>query len=260
MPRVRIAPGRRHGEAVTLPKAEAHYVSHVLRLRPGDEIDAFDGHQHTYRLRLTTVSSTTVQGRVVIAQALAAEAVVPLVLGQAMPKGTKMDLVVEKCSELGLTTLVPLYTERTAVRDVAGRWRQRLARWQRIAEAAARQCGRRTLLEMQGPMSLSDFWAHYRVASVKIMCWEQERRQGLRSLLASHTGLQPVVVLIGPEGGWTPQEVAQTRTHGFVTVYLGPCILRTETAAIAVTSMIRYGLGGFEPPGEGYENDVEDAT
>ena len=257
MPRVRIAPDQRHGETVELPRAEAHYVAHVLRLRPGDEIDAFDGLERTYRLRLTTVSSTMVQGRVVAMQVVATDASIPLVLGQAMPKGTKMDLVVEKCSELGLTTLVPLYTERTIVREVPGRLRQKLARWHRIAAAAARQCGRRTLLDVQDPMPLPDFCTHYKTASAKIVCWEEERQQGLQQLLDGRTGTHPVVVLIGPEGGWTSEEIALARAHGFATVRLGPRILRTETAAIAMTSIIRYSLGAFEPPGEGCPDDTD---
>jgi 16S rRNA (uracil1498-N3)-methyltransferase len=257
VPRVRIAPGMRQGDMITLPKAEAHYVADVLRLRVGDEISAFDGRAQEYRLRLTTVSSTVVQGQVVASRTRATVSPKPLVLGQAVPKGAKMDLIVEKCSELGLTTLVPLYTERTVVREIPGRLETKLARWQRVAEAAARQCGRHTLLDLQPPMSLVDFCAHYSTAPVKLVCWERERQWGLRQALETWAGQSPVVVLIGPEGGWTTQEIAVARTHGFVTVHLGPCMLRTETAAIAITSIIRYSLGDLEPAGE---NQPEDHT
>ena len=248
MYRVRIAAGTRHGETITLPRAEAHYVAHVLRLRPGDEIDAFDGVEQAYRLRLTTVSSTAVQGHVQTLRATSPVPATPLVLGQAVPKGTRMDFIVEKSAELGLTTLVPLYTERTVVRALPDRALEKIGRWQRVAAAAARQCGRRTVLDVQQPMGLRDFCAHYRSAAVKMMCWEDEPQQGLRQFLAGRADTSVVVVLIGPEGGWTSEEIVAARAHGFVTVQLGPYTLRTETAAIAVTSIVRYSLGDLDPP------------
>lgn len=162
-----------------------------------------------------------------------------------------MDLIVEKCSEFGLTTLVPLYTARTVVREVPERMGEKLARWRRIAEAAARQCGRSTLLDLLPPVVLADFCAHYSAAPMKLVCWEEEQRQGLRQVLDGLAGQSPVVVLIGPEGGLTAQEVAIARAQGFVTVSLGPYVLRTETAAIVITSIIRYSMGALEPQGEG---------
>ena len=174
----------------------------------------------------------------------------PFILGQALPKGTKMDLIVEKCSELGLTILVPLYTERTVVREMPERLAGKMARWQRIAAAAARQCGRRTLLEVQPPMALGDFCGRYRSAPVKLVCWEEERHCGVRQVLERLAGQSPIVVLIGPEGGLTVHEVGMAREHGFTTVSLGPRLLRTETTAIVLTSIVRYSLGELEPYGE----------
>lgn len=251
MHRVRIAPGMRAGDIITLPRAEAHYVARVLRLHAGDEVHAFDGTGQVYRLQLTDVSATTVQGQIMTPLVGMATEARPLVLGQALPKGTKMDLVVEKCSELGLTTLVPVFTERTVVRHVAERMDEKLARWRRLAEAAARQCGRRVLLEVQPPLLLVDFCRRYGAAPVKIVCWEGEQRRGLRQVLNRLADQSPVVVLIGPEGGFTAQEVAVTRAQGFVSVNLGPYMLRTETAAIAVVSILRYSLGDLEPSGKG---------
>jgi 16S rRNA (uracil1498-N3)-methyltransferase len=250
VPRVRIPPGVLQGEVITLSKTEAHYVAHVLRLHAGDEISAFDGVAQEHQLRLITVSSSAVQAQVMASREEPEVSPQPLVLGQAVPKGAKMDLIVEKCSELGLTTLVPLYTDRTVVREVPQRLREKLGRWQRVAQAAARQCGRHALLELQRPMSLAEFCTIYSAAPVKIVCWEGEARRGLRQVLDRCVGQSPVVVLIGPEGGWSDREIALARAHGFESVHLGPRILRTETAAIAVTSIIRYSLGELEPQGE----------
>lgn len=250
MHRVCVPPGTLDQPIVTLPLAVAHYVTHVLRLRVGDELGAFDGTGQEYRLRLRSVSSTHVEGERVALLATAAPSLTPFILGQAWPKGAKMDLIVEKCSELGLTTLVPLHTDRTVVREAPERLAGRMARWQRIAAAAARQCGRRTLLEVQPPMALVDFCMSYRSAPVKLVCWEEERRCSVRQGLARLTGQSPVVVVIGPEGGLTGHEVAMARAHGFTTVSMGPHLLRTETAAIVLTSIVRYSLGELEPQEE----------
>jgi len=247
--RVRIASGSHAGDTITLPQAEAHYVARVLRLHSGHEVQAFDGAGQHYRLRLTLVSPTTVQGQLLELLSPITVGAAPLTLGQALPKGAKMDLIVEKCTELGLSTLVPVYTTRTVVREVAARLPEKLARWQRVGVAAARQCGRQVLLELCSPLPWADFCARYSSAPVKLVCWEEEPYYSLRQALTTLPAQQPLVVLIGPEGGLTPEEVALARAHGFVTVSLGPHILRTETAAIAVTSIIRYHLGAFEPQG-----------
>ena len=250
MHRVCVPPGTLDQAAVTLPPAVAHYVIHVLRLRAGDELGAFDGTGQECRLRVTRISPTHVQGERVALLATAAPSLKPFILGQAVPKGTKMDLIVEKCSELGLTTLVPLYTDRTVVRETPERLAGKMARWQRIAAAAARQCGRRTLLDVQSPIALGDFCVRYRSAPVKLVCWEEEQRHGMRQALARLVDQSPIVVLIGPEGGLTVDEVEMAREYGFATVSLGPRVLRTETAAIVLTSVVRYSLGELEPQGE----------
>src|SRR5215470_10959094 len=248
MHRVCVPQGTLDQAAVILPPTIAHYVVHVLRLRVGDELGVFDGTGQECRLRVTSIASTHVQGERIEVLATAAPSPRPFILGQALPKWPKMDLVVEKCSELGLTTLVPLYTERIVVREATSeRLSTKMARWQRIAAAAARQCGRRTCLDIQQPMALRDFCGCYGSAPVKLVCWEEERQQGIRQVLERLTGQSPIVLLIGPEGGLTVHEVEMARTEGFTTVSLGAHLLRTETAAIVLTGIVRYSLGDLEP-------------
>src|SRR5215467_11438967 len=240
--RVCVPPETLRQPTITLSPSAAHYIRHVLRLRVGDEITAFDGTGQECLVRLTSVAETHVQGERLALLAPTMLAPKPLILGQALPKGPKMDVIVEKCSELGLTTLVPLHTERTVVREASERLATKMVRWQRIAAAAARQCGRRTLLDVQPPMALRDFCVHYGSAPVKLVCWEAEQHYGVRQALAHCTDQSPIVVLIGPEGGLTVDEVEIAREHGFTTVSLGPRVLRTETAAIVLTSIVRYSL------------------
>jgi 16S rRNA (uracil1498-N3)-methyltransferase len=245
--RVYVPPETLRPSTVTLSPAVAHYIRHVLRLRVGDEVTAFDGTGQEYLIRLTSVTATQVQGERLALLAPTMLTPKSLILGQALPKGSKMDLIVEKCSELGLTTLVPLYTERTTVREASERLTTKMMRWQRLAAAAARQCGRRTLLDVQSPMALRDFCLRYRSAPVKLVCWEEERQQGIRQVLERLTDQSPIVTVVGPEGGLTIHEVEMARTEGFTTVSLGSHLFRTETSAIVLTGIVRYSLGDLEP-------------
>ena len=245
--RVYVPPESLRQSNVTLSPSVAHYIRHVLRLRVGDEITAFDGTGQECLIRLTSVAATHVQGERLALLAPTMLDPKPLILGQALPKGPKMDLIVEKCSELGLTTLVPLHTERTTVREASERLATKMTRWQRIAAAAARQCGRRTLLDVQPPMALRDFCMRYRSAPVKLVCWEEERQQGIRQVLEKLACQSPIVTVIGPEGGLTIHEVEMARTEGFTTVSLGSHLFRTETSAIVLTGIVRYSLGDLEP-------------
>ncbi len=247
MRRIRLDSDLQTGSEVTLPPAEAHYVARVLRLRVGDTIAAFNGTGQEWHLRLTVVSGSQVEAAIITAQLTGPTPLAPIVLGQAFPKSAKLDLIVEKCSELGLTTLVPLYTDRTVVREVPERLHNRLTRWRRIAESAAKQCGRQHLLEVQAPQSLLDFCTQYKAIAAKLICWEGEQHSSIRQQLERLAEADSHVVLIGPEGGWTEAEVDLARDHGFTPVSLGPRILRTETAAITITTLIRYSRGDLDP-------------
>lgn len=238
---------------ITLPAAEAYHLHHVLRLQVGDTVVAFDGSGTEWHLQLTQVTDQEVKAQVLSSHCSKQIRSTAIILGQAVPKSTKMDLIVEKCSELGLTTLIPLYTDHTVVREVPGRLANRLARWRRIATAAAKQCGRPTLLDIYPPQGLSEFCTYCRYTSAKLLCWEGESQRGVRHLLETlpspQAGQSPgsIAVLIGPEGGWSHSEVERASAHGFIPISLGPYVLRTETAAIAITSLIRYSQGDLEP-------------
>ena len=247
MHRAYVGPGILDESVISLPRDTAHYVARVLRLRVGDQIGLFDGNGRECVVRLTHVSAGLVQGERVTLLASSPPCSKVVVLGQGLPQGARMDWIVEKCSELGLSTLVPLQTELSVVRSVGQRMTEKMARWQRIAAAAAGQCGRRTLLELGNPSSLADFCARYDAAPVKIICWEQETSRGIRQVLETRDNRYPIAVLVGPESGFTEDEVAVAEAHGFVPVSLGPRRLRTETAAVAVTGIIRYSRGELDP-------------
>lgn len=247
MHRICVPPALLAQPTLILPEAVAHYVTHVLRLQVGATLTAFDGSGQECLLRLTSVTGTTVEGTRLAFLPPTPQPETTVILGQGFPKGAKLDVIIEKCAEVGLTTLVPLYTVRTVVREAPERLSGKMARWQRLAAAAARQCGRRTVLDVHAPLSFADFCQRYASAPCKVLCWEEEVHLGLRQVLAHATGQSPLVVMVGPEGGFTTAEVELARAYGFVAVSLGPYHLRTETAAIVLAGIIRYSLGDLEP-------------
>lgn len=247
MHRLYVAPEILDESVISLPRGASHHVANVLRLRVGDRIGLFDGSGREYLVCLTRVSAGHVGGERQTLLAASSTRIDDVVLGQGLPQGAKMDWIVEKCSELGLSTLVPLHTELSPVRDVGQRITGKMARWQRIAAAAAGQCGRRTLLEIGTPSSLSDFCARYEAAPVKLICWEHEKSHGIRQALGTGDDERPVAVMVGPEKGFTEDEVAIAVAHGFMPVSLGRQRLRAETAAVVVTGVIRYSRGGLDP-------------
>ena len=172
---------------------------------------------------------------------LATESPLDLTLAQGIPKGDKMDGIVRMATELGVTRVVPLMTERTVVRLEPARWTSRLGRWQRIAKEAAQQSGRAAVPEITAPRDVGSWAGESRPAGLLVCLWEEER-EGLEKRLPP--GPCPrVTVIVGPEGGLTAEEVRGLVDAGAVVASLGPRLLRTETAGAVAVALLqsRYG-------------------
>jgi 16S rRNA (uracil1498-N3)-methyltransferase len=172
-----------------------------------------------------------------------------ITLAQAIPKGKNMDLVIQKASELGAAEIVPLVSERTVVRLDAGEAADKQEKWQRIAIEACKQCGQNHLPQVQKPVPLSRFFATPPPQDLLLIAAIEPGARRLKDLLAEwsalHTGRErpaSVLVLIGPEGDFTPAEVGQAKSRGCLPLGLGPIILRTETAAIYTLSTLAHEL------------------
>jgi len=205
----------------------------ALRLRTGDRLVLFDGLGCEREVQLTTVGTRRVDAIEVAATLRARESPLALVLCPALLKGAKMDLVVEKATELGVHRIAPIVT-----RHGVGR-RADVERWRRLAVAAATQSGRTRVPEIDAPapfaVRIGEPWPERR-----IICWEGEDATRLRDLPPR---ADAVVVFVGPEGGFAAAEVELARTHGFTTVCLGQRILRAETAAITATVLAQHRWG-----------------
>lgn len=234
MPRIFVAGSKSQAEIV-LGKREAHYLKDVLRLKEGDRVTIFDEEEGEGYIK------DFLPGKVVVIvekwKRVERELSFSLTLGQAVLKGEKMDLVMEKATEIGVGSIIPLVTERVIPRD---RGLEKQKRWERISGEAARQSRRLTPPEVSAPITLSDFLKK-RLTGLKVVPWEEEKGPGLFKLLKERPRPEEVAVVIGPEGGFAEGEIEQLRGAGFETVSLGPFILRSETAVIYTLSC----LAGF---------------
>lgn len=230
-----------------MPPDQAHHIRDVLRLRPGDAVDVFDGAGATGRATLTRVTAKTVTVEVgQVRPALAGWQ--SLTLAVALPKGPRADWMIEKLSELGVARLIPLQTERS-VAQPAGK--SKADRWHRIAIESAKQSGRLGVMAISPPTSLADLADTRAKADAAPAAWLLSTEPGADSALnALRVGPPPSLLLIGPEGGWTDDELILLNQSAIKRVRLLQSVLRIETAAIAAAALVltmRLRLG--ERPG-----------
>lgn len=228
----------RIGQTVALPAEILHHLR-VLRMTPGEHLELLDGRGGIAGARIIELQrdSATVA---IDTWRREDDDGLELHLLQGIPKGSKMDLVLQKGTELGVTRFTPVFCRHGDVQLPRERLASRTERWARIAQEAARQCRRERLPRVDPPQPLSEALADC-PASLRLMPWEQEARP-LGSVLAIPPPAS-VAVLIGPEGGFAPAEAALARAAGFIPVSLGRRILRSETAGLAVTAVLQYLFG-----------------
>jgi 16S rRNA (uracil1498-N3)-methyltransferase len=232
------------GATVALGADEARHAHDVLRLAAGDEIFVFDGEGHEYRCVIADLASHSATLNVVEeVQPASAESPLNLTLGVALLKGEKFDLVVQKATELGVRRVAPLVTARTDVRiREPGDARKKADRWSRIAFESAKQCGRAQLMFVDPPMNLDEFFRSVTDIQLKITYTARDGDPHA-DLATMDVKDGRIAAMIGPEGGWTDDELKQASGEGCKIVTLGGRILRAETAAIAVATLLQHRFG-----------------
>lgn len=219
-----------------------HLVA-VLRLRPGARLILADGEGGEYGGVLDTVAEGRALVRVGGRVAASPTGATPLLtLLQGIPKGEKMELILQKGTELGAARFVPVLTSRAVPRLSGDKAAARVGRWERIVREAARQCRRPDIPAVGGIVPLAGALAACG-EELKLLLWEGESGQGVRELLESVSPPASVALLVGPEGGLSAEEAAQAAAAGFIPVSLGPRILRTETAGLALLAILQYVWG-----------------
>ena len=224
------------GENIELPKDAARHIM-VLRLSSGDPLTLFNGLGGEYQARITRIDRQRVTTEIVSHSSREAELPYRITLAQGIPEATKMDWIIEKSVELGVSDIIPLAAQRSVVRLNNDRAEKRLSRWQAIAISAAQQCGRNRLPHIASPVGTGEY-LRQTTPSPRILF--SPRATEALSEWARHQKPQNITLLIGPEGGLSREEVQLCRQHGFISISLGKRILRTETASLAMLSILMY--------------------
>ena len=236
-------------EKITITGGDAHHLAHVMRAQIGDEITVAGAGGRVARMTVSAVVPDAVQLSLEEYLVQEEENSHEVILVQALLKGEKMDFVVQKAVELGAAALYPVMTERVVVRYDAKKAAARAARWQKIADEAAKQCGRRALMPVTEITELSSLLQNaeffHTSDTAVIFCYEGEAERSMRTALRALTARR-IVLVVGPEGGFSLAEAAAVCAASAEVVSLGRLILRAETAALTALVLAQYELGNFD--------------
>jgi 16S rRNA (uracil1498-N3)-methyltransferase len=225
---------------ISITGDKARYLISVLRCREGDELIVFDGKNNCFRTKIVHVTRKEVTVRVLEKFPCDSESPLHITLVQGLLKGEKMDMVIQKATELGVKEIIPVITERSQVRET-----RKVSRWIKIAEEASKQSGRSMIPIIHEPMNFSDIFSIHssRFIPRGFIFYEEggmKLSEAVSSLVTRHSSL---FVIIGPEGGFTKEEVAFAKEKGLIVTSLGKRILRAETAAISAITLVQFLLG-----------------
>ena len=248
MPRFYIPSIAWNPDRLALDVAESHHAFDVLRMTAGDRATVFDGEGHEAEVELLKPGKSGTELRKI---SLGKSAPLPcrITLAQAVPKGKNMELIIEKATELGVGAIAPLMSERTVVRGSEEDHVRKQSKWQRTAVEACKQCGQNFLPRVAQPCTPRAFFERNERFDLMLIGSLQGDARPLKQVMAEFGAKRPksVLILIGPEGDFTPAEVALAKSNGCRPVTLGPIILRTETAAIYCVSVLNHELQSAAP-------------
>jgi 16S rRNA (uracil1498-N3)-methyltransferase len=232
---------------VTLSSEETHHLTHVLRMTPGDQAFVFDGCDHEYRCTFRGIKDN--RAHLDLAESLSdvVESPLQLILAQSLVKGEKFDFIIQKATELGVSRISPLITRYAEAKIEEQQIERRLERWRRISLEALKQCGRRRLVDISAPRTLTQFIAD--VPGTALLLLSERGGVTLTKILEGITNSRSIAALVGPEGGWSDHELELLTASGATPITLGRRVLRTETAALAAIALIQHMKGDLSVEG-----------
>jgi len=248
MHRFYISPQIWNRGALSLMGSEAHHARDVLRMRAGEKLVLFNGRGREITAEIVDLGGDEIRLRK-LHEAETPPLQCRIVLGQAIPKGKNMDLIVQKAVEIGAAEIAPIISDRTIVRIDSESAAQKQTKWQQIAVEAAKQCGQNWIPHVHAARTLSELFSVAAEGSfdLQLIGSLQPGAQHLKQVLADYSSERQhrprsVLMLVGPEGDFTPAELALAHRHGCQPITLGPIILRVETAAIYCLSILSHEL------------------
>lgn len=224
---------------VFFPPEISHQICRVLRLRPGQRVIVLDGAGNEYEAEISSLESHAVQADICSRGTLPVTPTIQLNLYVSLTQREKFEWMLQKCCEAGVSSFIPFISSRTLVQDEAN-IQSRLPRWQKILQEAAEQCGRRDIPTIHAPLRWQGVLQSASQAPCALLAWEREQATTLKQAL--HARPTQIAALIGPEGGFSIEEVQQAQQSGIQLVTLGPRTLRMETAALVLAALVMYEL------------------
>ena len=218
-----------------------------LRIKNGEMIFCVDEEGTKYAVLATYAGKDLFIGEITEITGRQIESAIFIHLVQAVPKGPKLDFIIQKTTELGVNAITPVISERAVVRIEKERVEERLRRWKKIALEAAQQSNRLDVPDIKSPLSFHDYIASFQKGDLNLLLYEGEKKRGIKEVIRgvhdAECGVHNIILLIGPEGGFSHEEVDVAVGAGFTTVNIGSYILRTETAPIVALSILQYEFG-----------------
>jgi 16S rRNA (uracil1498-N3)-methyltransferase len=252
IPRIYLPHPIETGDVFAATAQQVRYLETVLRMRAGDPLIVFNGTMWEYKAIVKQIAdgfALEINGK----RPVSADEI-EITLCQAIPKAEKMEAIIRHATELGAGRIIPFFAKRSIPRWPAVKSPQKRERWQRIAVEASRQCGRIDIPEIGEIASFTETLRSSQSEGLNLICWEEESIRGIREVLRDprYAGIKKFLVIVGPEGGLDKSEIAQAMPAGFLSVSLGKRVLRVDTAAAAVLSILQYekgALGGADRGG-----------
>ena len=215
-----------------------------LRIKKGEMIFCVDEEGTKYAVLATYTGQDLFVGEIIETTSKQKESAIYIHLVQAVPKGPKLDFIIQKTTELGINAITPVISDRSVVRIEKDRAEEKLRRWKKIAIEAAQQSNRLDVPDMALPISFHDYMASFKKGDLNLLLYEGEKKTGIKEVLTAaqeaKSEIKTIILLIGPEGGFSHEEVEMAVEAGFTPVSLGGLILRTETAPIVALSILQY--------------------
>lgn len=241
MNRFFLPPSEWNLSSPALDADESHHAVDVLRLGAGDRVVVFDGAGTEATAQIVAVEGKRLQLKIV-QKSTTPKLPCEITLAQAVPKGKNMEFIIQKAVELGATRIAPLLSDRTVVHLDAQDAEKKRAKWHEIAVEACKQCGQNRIPEILLPKTPKAYFESGERSDLMLIASLQPDARRIKDTLAESKSPKSVTVLVGPEGDFTPAELALAKSHGCAPITLGPIILRTETAALYCLSVLAHEL------------------
>ncbi|MGZ9584998.1 RsmE family RNA methyltransferase [Paenibacillus marinisediminis] len=245
-----VAPEQFGEHGIEITGQDAHHLKNVMRAKPGEKFLVSDGETREALVELDSFEDQMVKARIVEIKAWDREPAYHVVIAQSLPKGDKMELIIQKCTEIGAAGFIPFISERTVVQYDAKKEAKRIERWSKIAKEAAEQSHRNRVPVIDACMSWKQLLQETAQFDLVLFCYEDERGTMLRDVAAPFVAERKaeardcrVLIVVGPEGGFAPREVEEITAAGAICVGLGRRILRAETAGMLALACLLYESG-----------------